>query len=149
MSSPFPLSSPSPLFLLPIPPPLTPYPLRLQLSCHHDPPPPSLFFPFIFLSLLVPLRSLILSPLHYISSHPLSLSLPLIQLSPLPKYTQLRVTVTSYSHGISSASTTMDQGHSSLFVLTDVATVSMLSELYNMPTGLFHFNWQLVNLWSQ
>ena len=65
----------------------------------------------------------------------------LLQLSPLPKYTQLRVSVNSYlpatGHIGSGINNITDHGHSSLFVLTDVATVSMLSTLYNMPTGTF------------
>ena len=73
------------------------------------------------------------------------------KLSPLPKYRQLRVVVTSVQsidedndddHSTSSSSSSSsshrhnhnvtEHGHSTLFVLTDVATVSMLTDLYKV-----------------
>jgi hypothetical protein len=77
------------------------------------------------------------------------------KLSPLPKYRQLRVAVTSFvplaadtdmdgalttGHRRSDPAyrtiNTTSHGHSTLFVLTDVATVPLLLELYSIPTGL-------------
>ncbi len=55
------------------------------------------------------------------------------QLSPLPKYTQLRVNITSASPNNPSV---VVVGTSSLFALTDVATAHMLSQLYSIPQGL-------------
>ena len=56
----------------------------------------------------------------------------LSQLSPLPKYTQLRVNLTtSFQDGASSFSAV-----SNLFALTDIATASFLSTLYGIPKGL-------------
>ncbi len=54
----------------------------------------------------------------------------LVQLSPLPKYTQLRVNV---SQTLSGATTQL--GASSLFALTDTATPRFLSQLYSIPAG--------------
>jgi len=54
------------------------------------------------------------------------------KVSPLPMYTQLTATITAT---LSSGDST-DLGTSPTFVLTDVATVSFLSELYNIPAGM-------------
>lgn len=55
----------------------------------------------------------------------------LSQLSPLPKYTQLRVNLTtSFQNGASFSAV------SNLFALTDIATASFLSTLYGIPKGL-------------
>jgi hypothetical protein len=54
------------------------------------------------------------------------------KVAPLPKYTQLKANITSTLP--SAAPTAL--GTSGLFVLTDVATVSFLSDLYNMPQGM-------------
>ena len=53
------------------------------------------------------------------------------KLSPLPKYTRLRARVTALTMTAS-----IDLGVTPLFVTTDVATLSFLSELYNIPAGL-------------
>ena len=77
------------------------------------------------------------------------------KLSPLPKYRQLRVAVTSFIPSVDDADmdgalstghrradpayrthNTTSHGHSTLFVLTDVATVPLLLDLYRIPTGL-------------
>jgi len=54
------------------------------------------------------------------------------KVSPLPMYTQLTATITAT---LSSGEST-SLGGSALFVLTDVATVNFLSELYNIPAGM-------------
>jgi hypothetical protein len=54
------------------------------------------------------------------------------KVAPLPMYTQLSATVVST---LPSGEAT-DLGTSPAFVLTDVATVSFLSELYNVPQGM-------------
>jgi hypothetical protein len=53
------------------------------------------------------------------------------KLSPLPPYLQLRVVVMAEDH-----LGEREVGKSSLFVLTDVATVPLLRELYGVPPGL-------------
>ncbi len=55
------------------------------------------------------------------------------QLSPLPKYTQLRVNITSVSTTVPTQTVV---GTSNLFALTDVATTNFLADLYNIPRGL-------------
>ncbi len=55
-----------------------------------------------------------------------------MQLSPLPKYTQLKVNITAtYPTG-----KITQQGVTTRFALTDVATAKFLSDLYNMPPGI-------------
>ena len=56
-------------------------------------------------------------------------------ISPLPKYQQLRANITSHLPD-NIDSTKMEVGTSDLFVCTDTATASFLSELYNIPKGL-------------
>jgi hypothetical protein len=58
---------------------------------------------------------------------------PFIQISKLPKYTQLRFTVTA-TYPDETAVQTL--GQSNLFALTDVATAAFLSKLYSIPQGL-------------
>lgn len=60
-------------------------------------------------------------------------SMCVIKASPLPKYAQLRVNITLSYPSSSAGSTTLS---SRLFALTDVATASFLSTLYNIPKGL-------------
>lgn len=55
------------------------------------------------------------------------------KLSPLPKYTQLKVNITATFTG---STTTISQGVSNRFALTDVATASFLSDLYSIPKGI-------------
>ena len=92
------------------------------------------------------------------------------KLSPLPKYRQLRVAVTSVqpfdedhdadddvtSPSSSSSSSPhkhnhniTEHGHSTLFVLTDVATVSMLTNLYKVSDEWRMDEWvdKLTNKW--
>jgi subtilase family serine protease len=69
----------------------------------------------------------------------------LMKVSPLPKYKQLKATVAytlkkdkSESTIVSAvaATQTVVLGSSSFFVLTDVATASMLNDLYSIPAGM-------------
>lgn len=61
----------------------------------------------------------------------------LSKLSPLPKYEQLRVNGTAEFPAINgSKGSTVQLGTSVLFALTDVATPSLLMDLYKMPKGL-------------
>lgn len=61
------------------------------------------------------------------------------KLAPLPKYTQLRASIyaqTPVYVGNHVSYNTRLVGRTSLFQLTDVATIPFLSSLYNMPKGL-------------
>lgn len=61
------------------------------------------------------------------------------KLAPLPKYTQLRASLYAQSSSYTQNKVIYDTrlvGRTSLFQLTDVATIPFLSKLYNMPKGL-------------
>jgi hypothetical protein len=58
-----------------------------------------------------------------------------LQIASLPKYTQLRVNVTSY-YPAASKFDNQSLGASDLFALTDVATAHFLSDLYSIPQGI-------------
>jgi hypothetical protein len=58
------------------------------------------------------------------------------QISPLPMYDQLRVSIHSQlPPSPDHPSNVTEQGHSVLVSLGDVATVEMLLHMYNIPTG--------------
>ena len=59
-----------------------------------------------------------------------------IQLSSLPKYTQLRVNVTSKYPESATPTVKQTVGTSNLFALTDVASAHFLSSLYSIPQGI-------------
>ena len=56
----------------------------------------------------------------------------IVKAAPLPKYTQL---VSTVRYTFPNNDTSRSLGDSVLFALTDVATVSFLAELYNLPAG--------------
>ena len=56
----------------------------------------------------------------------------LAKVSPLPKYTQIKIQM--FESGVKNS--TINIGNSSYFALTDVATPDMLSALYSIPKGL-------------
>jgi hypothetical protein len=59
-----------------------------------------------------------------------------LQVSSLPKYTQLRLNVTASYPASDSPQEDQGLGTSNLFALTDVATAHFLSDLYHIPQGL-------------
>ena len=63
----------------------------------------------------------------------LSHAFSLLQISNLPKYTQLRMNITATYPG---SAAVQALGSSDLFALTDVATASFLSDLYSIPRGM-------------